>query len=509
MSALDARTEAVGGPDGPETAAATLAAVPVANATGNSWAAPLARNLAWNAASELAARGASLWLAFACARVLSVTAFGRFSFALALAQYAWLAADASANSAYATREVARIRATDLPSARRLKGRILLMRLGAAAGVTVAFLAAAAFVPMAADLRGAVAGASVFFIAYAAFPDWALRAREDFRGLALANLAGALALVAGTLFWLPRHPGAGVAAALWGGSFAVSAALTMARLVRVRAIAWNGDGTHHATHAKRSVVFSIGAIAGMGCVQAPMLLVGLLATPFEGGLFGAGYRFLLVVINGFSVLWWPLMPVLVRSRPGEPDFRDALATMGGVVLLLGLPAAIAFAVWPAELLTLAFGGRYAAGAPALRIAAFVVPLFATHALLEQVSIALGREAVRARVNSIALGVLVATGVALVPSSGPSGAAIALVLGFAVSSTGYALTLRHSLPWKAMAARVRQPLALNAALAIAWLLARTLHAPARPAIALAAVAYILVAVAGGALGAIRPARREALP
>ena len=509
MSATGARTEPVDDDARPGAADRPLAAVPGSGVTPGSWAAPLARNLVWNAASELAARGASLWLAFACARVLPVSAFGRFSFALALSQYAWLAADASANSAYATREVARIRAFDLPSARRLKGRILLMRLGAAAAVTAAFLAAAAFVPMPSDLRGAVAGASVFFLCYAAFPDWALRAREDFRGLAFANLAGALALVAGTLLWLPRHPGAGVAAALWGASFAVSAAASLARLLRARAFAWGGDAGTPASHARRSVVFSVGAIAGIGCAQAPMLIVGLLATPFDGGLFGAGYRFLLIVINTFSVLWWPLMPVLVRSKPGERDFRDALATMGGVVMLLGLPAALGFALWPSELLTLAFGAKYAAGAPALRLAALVVPLFAANALLEQVSIALGREGVRARVNTLALAVLAATGIGLVPSRGPAGASIALVVGYAVSASGYVLALRASLPWRAMAMRIRQPLALNAVLAGAWLLARAMHAPALPAIALAAIAYVLAAIAGGSLRAFRPAPGEVLP
>jgi len=505
VSALGARTGTIPGDDPPGPEAGPPAAAAAAPER-SSWAAPLARNLAWNAASELAGRGASLWLAFACARFLPVTAFGRFSFAVALTQYAWLAGDATANSAYATREVARVRATDPASARRLKSRILFMRLAAAVAITAVFLLGAAFVPMPSDLRGAVAGASVYFVCYAAFPDWALRAREDFRGLAMANLAGALALVAGTLLWLPRHPGAGVAAALWGGSFAASALVSMFRLLPGRAFA-RGQAGAPGAHARRSLVFSIGAMAGISCAQAPLLLVGLLATPLDGGLFSAGYRFLLVVINVFSVLWWPLMPVLVRSKPGMPDFRDALSAMGGVVMLLGFPAALAFALWPSELLTLAFGARYAAGAPALRMAAVIVPIFALNALLEQVSIALGREGVRARVNVLALVVMVATGVALVPGRGPAGASIALVSGYAVSAAGYVFALRRSLPWNAMAAHARQPVALNAALALAWLVARALHVPAVPALGVAAIAYVLAAVAGGSLAWFLPAPKGA--
>jgi len=482
--------------------AAPAPAAPQGVAAREPWARRLAGNLAWNAASELAARGASLWLAFACARALPVSAFGRFSFALALAQYAWLAGDAFANSGYATREVARVRVYDPTSARRLKGRILLMRLAAAAILTAGFALVALVAPVPRDLRGALLGASVFFLAYAAFPDWALRAREDFRGLAAANVAGGLALVAGTLLWLPRHPGAGVAAALWGASFAVSAAITLARLLGARAFTWDGGTSGVGSQARRSAVFSLGSIAGMGCVQAPMLIVGVLASAQDAGLFGAGYRFLLVVVNVFSVLWWPLMPVLVRSRPGERDFTEALATMGGVVLLIGLPAALAFAFWPAAILTLAFGARYAGGATALRIAAAVLPLIAANALFEQTTLATGHEAARARVNVTALAVLVALGAVWVPAHGPSGAALALLVAYAVSLAGYVVVGRDLLPWRAMAARARLPLVLNAALALGWLAARSAGAPALPSLAIAAVLYALAAVAGGALRWTRP-------
>lgn len=452
------------------------------------WTERLAHNLAWNAIADLAARGASLGLALVCARALPVPAFGRFAFALSLTQYVWLAGDTLANAGYATREVARVRGHDPASARRLKGRILALRLAAAAAITLIAGLALWLVPMPGELRGALAGASGFFLAYAAFPDWALRAREDFRGLALANVASALALFGGAALLLPRHPSAGMATALWSASFAVAALVALTRLLHARAFAWHGEAGPLHLHARRSLVFSLGAMGGIGCAQAPMLVVGLLATPLAAGLFGASYRFMLVVINGFSVLWWPLMPVLVRSRPGEPQFREALSAMGRVVLLLGLPAMLAFALWPRELLALAFGARYVEGAASLRLAGAVVPLFAATALLEQTCLALGGEALRARINVLALALLVGLGVALVPTHGPTGAAAALVATYATTLAGYAIAYRHALPWRELGARARAPLALNAVLAAAWLAARALHAPAAWAIGLAAAAYV---------------------
>jgi O-antigen/teichoic acid export membrane protein len=481
-----------GGPSGP-----ALALIGGRAATAPHWSARLARNLGWNAASELAARGSSLWLAFACARALPVEAFGRFSFALALTQYAWLAGDTLASAGYATREVARLRAVDPPGAQRLENRILAWRLGAAAALSVAMALALWLVPMPAELRGAIAGASLFFIPYAAFPDWALRAREDFRTLALANLVAGLGLVAGGLLWLPHRPTAGAATALWSASFALAAAVALARLLPRGAFARRGSWRPGGTHARRSLVFALGAIGGIGCAQAPMLLVGALATPTDAGLFGAGFRFLLVVINGFAVLWWPLMPVLVCSKPGERDFREAMAAMGALVLLLGLPAMLAFTIWPRELLVLAFGARYAAGASTLRIAGLVVPLFAANALLEQTCLALGREAVRARINALALTLLVTLGVLLVHRQGGVGVALALVATYAASLATYAFAHRRALPWDALVARVRGPLVLNAALALAWLAARALQAPALPSLLVAAGLYVVVALKAGLL------------
>jgi len=63
-------------------------------------------------------------------------------------------------------------------------------------------------------------------------------------------------------------------------------------------------------------------------------------------------------------------------------------------------------------------------------------------------------------------------------------------------------RDLLPWRAMAARARLPLVLNAALALGWLAARSAGAPALPSLAIAAVLYALAAVAGGALRWTRP-------
>lgn len=466
-----------------------------AAAPASAWARRFAGQLAWNIASEVAARGASLWLSFWCARALEVSTFGRFTFALALTQYLWLLGDAAANGGFAAREIARLRVQHAGRAARLAGRFLSLRFGAGVTLAAAIALASSVLPVDADTRGALVGATVFLVAYGAFADWALRAFEDFRGLAFASVAAAAALVVSTIAWLPSHPSAGVAAALWGGSFGVAALVAYARLRAFGRLRFATPHPRDTRHWRRSAVFSIGAVAGIGIVQAPLLAMGVLGSAHESGLFGASYRLVVAVLGVFSVLWWPLFPVLTRSRPDQEEFRDALAALARTAMLVALPAAATFLVWPRETLTVAFGERYAGGAAALSIAAFGLPLYAASGLLEQVCLATGHEALRARTYGLAIAVVTAASVALVPAFGANGAAALLLLTFALTGVVFAVALRPLLPVGQLAVAIRPVAVLSAALTGFWLLCRSLGTPFVPAFVIGAALYAGIALAAG--------------
>jgi O-antigen/teichoic acid export membrane protein len=442
-------TAGTAAPDGAPALALVPAPAPVAPGVSRV-SRRLAKNLAWNIASEAAARGASLWLSFWLARVLSVEGFGRFAFAIASVQYAWLAGDAVANGGYSARELARLRGLGDPSVPALTGLFLRARVLAALVITPLALLAIRFAPLPAPTRLALLGALPFFLAFASLADWALRGRENFRGVALANGLGALALVGGTALVLPRWPRAEVGAAVWACSFVVPAVTAFMLLRRDRAIAAPTPGLSWTLHARRSAVFALGAVTGIGCAQMPQLLVGSIGTAHEAGLFSAAFRLVLVVLGGFSVMWWPLLPVLASTPPDSPDFRRAVRSAGVVVVLVSLPAAAVLALAPVRIMTLAFGSPYVAGAAALRIAALALPVVATATLLEQVCLGIGGERVRAVVFGGALAVMIGVAVVLIPRLGAVGGAIALLTGYVVAAAAFAITLRGAMPWKALLA-----------------------------------------------------------
>lgn len=457
----------------------------------------LSGHLAWNLGADLAARGASLWLAFFCARILGVAGFGRFSFALAAAQYAWLVGDAALNGGYATRETARDRGATPGQA----GLFWSTRLVAALAVTALYLAVTLFVPVEPATRRTLAAAATFFLAYAAFPDWALRGLEDFRGLALGNVVYAIGLVAATLVLLPAHRDPALAVALWGGCFALAALVTLPRLARRNALWLRPSFSFGAwrPHARRSSMFSLGSVAAIGYTQLPILLAGVLTGPREVGLFSAGFRLLLAFIGALAILWWPLMPVLTRERPGAPVFREVLGSSASLVLALSVPVALALTLFPAEVLAWLFGRAYVAGAPALAIGAWVLPLYALTGLLEQTSLALGGERLRAGVAWTTLAAMGALAFLLVPRLGAVGAALTSVAGFALALALYAVRLRRRI----RIGDVFRPLvrvgAACSALALFWL-AVPLVAPLPAWASLAAGAVLYAPLALG-LGLLR--------
>lgn len=459
-------------------------------------AAPRARarlsgHLAWNLGADLAARGASLWLSFFCARHLDIADFGRFSFALAAAQYAWLVGDAALNGGYATRETAR----DRP---RTPGQTELFwtaRLGAAGIVTALFLVVVALVPAAPATRDAMAAVSVFFFAYAAFPDWALRGAEDFAGLALGNLVYALALIGVTAALLPAHPSPALAAGAWAGCFALAALVTLPRLAR-RGVLTPGLRFSAAAwwpHFRRSSVFSLGSIAAIGGMQVPLLLGGVLAGAHEIGLYSAGFRLLVAFIGALTILWWPLMPVLARERPDSPVFRDVLASAAATVVGVSVPVALALTCFPADVLRLLFGGRYEAGAAALAIGAWALPLYSLTGLAEQTGLALGSERMRATVAWISLAAIAVLAFALIPRFGAAGAAAASVAGFAIALAQYAFRLRGVVRFGELAGPLARVGAATLALAAFWMVTpRFVTLPALVWIALGTGLYSIVAL-----------------
>ncbi len=451
-----------------------------------SWRRRLAGRLAWNIGAEGLARGASLALTLVAARLLGVEEYGRFVLALAAAQYAWMLADASANSGFATREVLAARRDRPSDAAALATSLLLARLRAAALLSVAAALALAFAPPA--LRAPFAAAGVSFMTIALLPDWALRGFEDFRTLALAQAGAAVVTLAALVLVLPMAPTATVAAAVWSLAFGAAALIAWVSLTRDGRLSLARPRT--ALAHGRSLVFALGAIGGIACAQTPMLLAGASLSPHEAGLFGAVSRLLVAWMGAMAVLWWPLFGVLARETPGSRGHARVIAGSGQLALAAALPAALACVQWPHTLLALLFGEAFTAAAPLLMWTGALLPLHAMLGLLEQVALAHGREHLRVHAYAVAFTLVLGLGLTGLPRFGALAPLLALVAGFAAATLVYAVALRRVLPGRELVRRALVPLGATSALAVLWAIAQRVGAPALPSMAAGSLLYGLV-------------------
>ncbi len=460
----------------------------------------ITRNVAWTLASDLAGRGASLWLALFCARVLPVAGFGLFALGQGVAQYAWVFGDAVVNNGYATREIARAGA----GRDRLASQLYTLRVATGALLTALLLAAAFLLPLDPAWRAVLAAASLYCVCYASLPDWLARGLERFRELSLANLVIAAATVALSVMLLAWRADPALAAAAWAGSFAVGSLVLLPLLASGRGPRLALDAGAWRPHVGRSTVFSLGAIAAMGITLLPVILLGALSTAREVGLFAAGFRLVTAIMGLGAVLWWPIYPVLAKARRHSLEFREVLEPFLTLMLAISLPAALALGLFARELVTGLFGAGYADAAPALAVLAVALPLQFLASVLEVALLATGGEAPRARINAVALAVSVAVALALVPRHGALGAALAFGLAIAVLLGGYLLAMGRSVSARWLATSGRGLTIAALALAAFWLVAQRAAFPGAWASLALGAAFYAALVAGLRIVPFRRAR-----
>lgn len=187
--------------------------------------------------------------------------------------------------------------------------------------------------------------------------------------------------------------------------------------------------------------------------APALILGILASDSQVGLFALAWRIALlvnIVVSGIAAMASPRYAAL-HARQDMKGLNRAAAQ--AIVLSLGLsvlPVAVMLAV-PAPLLDL-FGQGYAGGAPVLRILALGQLAAALSASMPELLGMTGHMKSLRRLNSASLAVLLVGAAALAHGWGAAGTAWAVALSITVNGLGALALARRDLnlsPWRAIA------------------------------------------------------------
>jgi O-antigen/teichoic acid export membrane protein len=204
----------------------------------------------------------------------------------------------------------------------------------------------------------------------------------------------------------------------------------------------------------------------------VLMVSLLSTETQTGLFGTSYRVFQMLVGLPTLVLGIALPVLaVHVTEERSRFRYGFQRLTEVALVAGAFQAVAVAALAEPAVVLLYGDEYRQAGPLLAVQGLaLVPLYLAHAWTLGL-VALHRQRGVAAANLVALGVVLAAGTTLTAWRGADGAATAAV----VTEAALALGL--------LALLVRRERDVAPGLAFAW----------RPAVAaLAGAAPLLLAV-----------------
>jgi O-antigen/teichoic acid export membrane protein len=175
----------------------------------------------------------------------------------------------------------------------------------------------------------------------------------------------------------------------------------------------------------SLPLVVSSVLSMLLLQTDTVVLGYFRPSADVALYGAAYPLayaIVLVLSAFGFVYLPM-----ASRLDADGDHAALATVYATiskwVFVFTFPAFLAFVAFPADVLTVVFGARYAGGAPALAVLALGFTLNSLAGRNRQTMSALGHTAPLVPMTAGAFCLNLAANVALVPRYGPVGAAVA--------------------------------------------------------------------------------------
>lgn len=243
----------------------------------------------------------------------------------------------------------------------------------------------------------------------------------------------------------------------------------------------------------------------------VIMMSLIASETQTGLFGTSFRVTQVALAVPSLLLTAIFPLLARLRHGEEaDLAEGVGKVFTVAAICGVWMSLTLALG-ADLLIHAIAGAKADGATAvLRLQGLVliVSFVSTAAALTLVSLRRYRPLMWAAVGSVLLDIVL--GLVLIPALGARGGALADVLTEAAVAIGLGATVARTVYAHAVSPRALVRVLLAGAAPAALLLA-PIGAPARVAIgsfAYFAALFAMRAIPSEVPEAIRRARVASL-
>jgi O-antigen/teichoic acid export membrane protein len=263
----------------------------------------------------------------------------------------------------------------------------------------------------------------------------------------------------------------------------------------------GDRRAWAALLRQTLPFALATAVGAIYFRLAILLVDLLSTPHQTGLFGVSFRIVDVLIVVPQLTITAALPIFSRAARDDRERLDyGLGLVAESMAMLAGAVALALAAGAPIAIEIVAGDGFEGAVPVLRLHAIALMFAFFTAPWAYALISLRRHRDVLAINAAGI-VALAVGLALlVPEHGARGAAIATIVG--------ELVLALTGMWLALRAGIRPQLGRLPRIALALALAAVPAAllPALPAVAAGLAVYVgvllaLRAIPDELLGALR--------
>lgn len=329
-------------------------------------------------------------------------------------------------------------------------------------------------------------------------DWVGVGRERFGDVATAKVLRSLLYAAVVLVLLGAADGlAGWGAARWVPVFFLGSWFVTVAYLAARARSWLGAwpwprfGPWHEWRRRLGEAGPLGAglLVMRLLLNLDLLILGVLAAPAVVGNYAAAAKVVFVLVIAVEVMWKALLPQLARAwQESRERCRRRFSAYLGVIVLGGVPLAVAGVASGREVMALLYGDRFPQAGEVCRVLSVAYVALAMGQFLGNGLIATDRQRRFFGPLSLAAAVALASLFALVPDHGATGAAHGMLAAHLVLVAATAWAARDLLH-----RTLGRPLAAAAAGALAFLGCHALAAswPIVPRLACGVVVYGLVA------------------
>ncbi len=458
---------------------------------------PLA-NFAALGSSEVLARAIGFYATALLARRLGAESFGYLGFAIAVMSYFGLALTVGFGDIGA-REVAR----DPASARRLAADATSIRLViAAVGMVSIAIIAVALISSPIQKRVLILSAAGL-TAVALDTTWVYRGLSRNRTAALALLPAQVAFLMGVLLLVDAPKDVLRVPLLQLGSDLLAAGLLLFLLFK-KGIP-RPSLTGGLSLLRQSGFITVSRLMRALIVSFDVLLLGLLTSSQQVGLYTAAYRVCLLVTTIAVASHVVFLPAMTRAvEEGRDKVTSVMTRSISLTSAVVLPIVVGGIVLAEPLLIFLFGREYAAGAIAFKVLLASIAVLSIHGTAHNVFIARHQTRKEAAIFGGGAAINIVLNLILIPRYRLEGAAAATLATEAfILGVSAAVLYRSGL--KPAVSRVLLPLFASAVMA-GGLVALNGRMPVWLLIPIGALVYVAVF---GASGGIRREMRESLP